>query len=185
MRAPRTAASVPVLETERLILRAHRLDDFAAYAAMWADPVVVRYITGTPSTEQQSWMRLLGMAGCWALLGFGNWAVEEKRSGAYAGQVGFADYRREIEPSFAGAPEIGWVIGSAFHGRGYASEAVRAAVAWGDAHFAPGRTVCIISPENAASLRVAAKFAYREFARTLFLDKPIVVLERPAGAQPA
>ena len=68
-------SDMPVLETERLILRAHRLDDFPAFAAMWAEPLTVRYISGKPSTENQSWMRLLTFSGLWPLLGFGIWAV--------------------------------------------------------------------------------------------------------------
>ena len=43
------AMEVPVIETERLLLRGHRLDDFEALAAMWADPAVVRFIGGKPS----------------------------------------------------------------------------------------------------------------------------------------
>jgi RimJ/RimL family protein N-acetyltransferase len=145
---------------------------------MWADPVTVRYLSGTPSTEQQSWMRLLTFCGLWPMLGFGYWAVEEKHSGAYVGQVGFADFRRELDPSIIGAPEIGWVLASAFSGRGYASEAAHAALAWGDANLRAARTVCIVAPANVASLRVAEKCGYREFARTTFLDGPITLFER-------
>jgi RimJ/RimL family protein N-acetyltransferase len=72
------------------------------------------------------------------------------------------------------------VLASAFHGKGYGTEAARAALAWGDEHLAGTRTVCIIAPENAASLRVAESCGYREFARTTFLDDAIVMLERPA-----
>ena len=60
---------VPVLETERLRLRGHRLDDFAAYAAMWADPAVTQHIGGKPIPEEESWTRFLRQAGigpCWA-----------------------------------------------------------------------------------------------------------------------
>jgi RimJ/RimL family protein N-acetyltransferase len=45
----------PPLETARLELRAHRLDDFAACAAMWADPIVARYIGGKPLSEEETW----------------------------------------------------------------------------------------------------------------------------------
>lgn len=170
-------SDMPVLETERLILRAHRLDDFPAFAAMWAEPLTVRYISGKPSTENQSWMRLLTFSGLWPLLGFGIWAVEEKRTGAYAGQVGFSEFRREIEPSLIGTPEIGWVFAPAFHGRGFASESVSAALRWSDA-LAVARTVCIVGEDNLASLRVAEKAGYREFARTVFNESAVVMLER-------
>ena len=42
---------VPVIETERLILRAHKLDDFDALAALWSDPTIVRFVGGKPSTR--------------------------------------------------------------------------------------------------------------------------------------
>jgi RimJ/RimL family protein N-acetyltransferase len=79
-----TAVQVPVLETERLKLRGHRLDDFAPCAAMWADPLVTRHIGGIPLSAEESWTRLLRYVGHWALLGFGYWVVEEKATGNFA-----------------------------------------------------------------------------------------------------
>jgi RimJ/RimL family protein N-acetyltransferase len=174
------AVEVPVLETERLRLRGHRVEDFVHCAAMWADPVVVRHTVGKPLTEEESWRRLLGYAGHWALMGFGYWVAEEKATGKFVGEIGFADYKRDIEPSLKGVPEIGWVLASGAHGKGYATEAVRAAVAWGDEHFASPRTACIIAPENAASIRVAVKCGYREFARTTYKGKPTAMYVRDA-----
>lgn len=49
----------PVLQSDRLILRPHRAEDFEDVAALWADPDVVRYIGGTPSSRSESWGRLL------------------------------------------------------------------------------------------------------------------------------
>src|ERR1700683_3795866 len=121
------AIKVPVLETERLKLRGPPLDDFPKFAAMWADPNVCRYIGGKPLNEEESWTKFLRYAGHWSLLGFGYWAVQEKSSGNFVGEIGFADYKRELEPSLKGEPEIGWVLASAAHGKGYATEAVRAA----------------------------------------------------------
>ncbi len=154
--------TVPVLETERLTLRAHRLEDFTACAAMWADPIVTQYIGGKPSTEEESWTRLLRYVGHWALLGFGYWAVEEKATGKFVGEIGFADYKRDLEPSLKDTPEAGWVFVSESHGKGYATESVRAAVAWGEAHFGSSQTACLIHPDNLASIRVAGKCGYRE-----------------------
>jgi RimJ/RimL family protein N-acetyltransferase len=164
----RPAGEVPVIVTERLILRGHRLADAPAAAAMWADPLVVRYIGGTPSTAQGAWIKLLTYVGHWSLLGFGYWALEEKATGTFVGELGFADFKRELEPSISDAPELGWALAPHAHGRGYATEAVRAAVAWGDAHWGSARTVCMIDPENVASIRVAEKCGYRELARTTY-----------------
>ncbi|WP_410503442.1 hypothetical protein [Hymenobacter sp. AT01-02] len=58
-------------------------------------------------------------------------------------------------------------------------------LAWGDAHFTQDRTVCIIDPDNTASLRVAAKFGYHEYARTTYQEKLIVLLERPSPTSTA
>src|SRR5229473_5109567 len=174
--------TVPVLETERLKLRGHRLEDFVQCAAMWADPLVIRYIGGKPLTEEESWTRFLRYVGHWSLLGFGYWVAEEKASGNFVGEIGFADYKRDLEPSLKGVPEIGWVLGSQAHGRGYATEAVRAVVAWGDAHFLPARTACIIAPENLASIRVAVKCGYREFQLTTYKGQPTMMFVREPSA---
>jgi RimJ/RimL family protein N-acetyltransferase len=112
------------------------------------------------------------------LLGFGVWVAEEKATGDFVGEIGFADYKRDLEPSLEGTPEIGWVLASQAHGRGYATEAVRAAVAWGDAHFQSTRTACIIAPENLASVRVAVKCGYRESTLATYKGRPTVMFVR-------
>jgi RimJ/RimL family protein N-acetyltransferase len=173
-----SATEVPVIKTERLTLRGHRLDDFADCAAMWAAPVVTRYIGGKPFSEEEVWARLLRYVGHWSLMGFGYWAIEERETGDFAGELGFADYKRNIEPSIRGVPELGWVLVSRAHGKGYATEAARAAVAWGEAHFGPARTVCIIHPENLASIRVAQKCGYKEFQRTTYKGHAAIIFDR-------
>ena len=145
---------------------------------MWADPVVTRHIGGKPATSEESWTRLLRYAGHWTLLGFGYWAVEEKATGMYVGETGFADYKRILDTPLSNAPEIGWVIAPAWHGKGYATEAVQAAVAWGDAHFGPVQTTCLIEPENLASIRVAEKCGYHELQRTVYKDKQGLIFVR-------
>jgi RimJ/RimL family protein N-acetyltransferase len=179
-----TAGAVPVIETERLRLRGHRLDDFADCLAMWGDPAVTRHIGGKPFPAEEVWAKILRYAGHWALLGFGYWVIEETASGRFVGEVGFADFKRRIEPSFGGAPEIGWALAPWAHGTGRATEAVGAARAWGEAHFGEVPTVCLISPDNAASIRVAAKCGYREFARTTYKDRPTILFQRCGGSGP-
>lgn len=170
---------VPRLVTERTMLRGHRLDDFDASAQMWADLSVVRRISGRPSTRAESWSRLLRHIGHWRALGFGYWVVEDRRSGAFLGEVGFADYRRDIDPPLDGIPDIGWVLTVAAHGRGLASETAAAAVRWGDDNLAADKTVCIMAPDHAASIRVAEKTGYREAGTATYMDEPTLVMERP------
>ncbi|WP_340115831.1 GNAT family N-acetyltransferase [Pelagibius sp. 7325] len=169
---------VPNLTTKRLRLRGHTRDDFDHLTALWGDPEVVRHITGSVSSASDSWMRLLNSAGHWALQGFGYWAVEERGSGCFVGQVGLADFKRGLGPRFDGMPEAGWVLSPAFHGKGYATEAVETVLAWGEANIAMTRCVCMISPDHAASLRVAEKCGFTPFAETEFKGSPVVLLER-------
>lgn len=171
----------PALETERLILRGHRIQDLEASFVMWSNPIVVAHITRKPSTREESWSRILRYAGHWHLLGFGYWAVEEKISGRFIGDVGFGNFKRNIEPSLDGAPEIGWALDPAMHGKGYATEAIGAVLSWSEQRQLAPSTACIISPENLASLRVAHKCGYREFSRTTYMDHEVIMLRRDAA----
>jgi RimJ/RimL family protein N-acetyltransferase len=177
-----SVGEVPVLETERLKLRGHRLDDFDNCAAMWADPVVTRYLGCKPLSEEEAWARLLRYIGHWSLLGFGYWVAEEKGTGNFVGEIGFADYKREVEPSLKGVPESGWVLASAAHGKGYATEAARAIVEWGDRHFGGVPTACIIAPDNLASIRVAEKCGYRQSQAATYKGHPVLLFAREPKA---
>lgn len=173
---------IPVLETPRLRLRPHRVEDLSACAVMWADPMVVRFISGEPFTRQQVWMRILAYTGHWPTMGFGHWVVEEKTANKsaenkFVGEVGFANFERQIEPPITD-PELGWVLAPEFHGKGYATEALQAAIQWGDQNLNSNRTICIIDPANLASLRVAEKLGYKELLRTTFKGQPTIMFER-------
>jgi RimJ/RimL family protein N-acetyltransferase len=172
--------SAPPIDTARLTLRGHKAGDIDESAALWADPMVVRHIGGRPFSREESWTRLLRYAGHWALLGFGYWVVRERSSGRFVGEVGLADYRRDLVPAIEGTPEAGWVLAPWAHGQGFAGEALGAALAWIDGVFRAPRTVCIIDPSNAASLRVAARAGYRELVRTAYKGEPTILHERAA-----
>lgn len=168
----------PEIETSRLLLRAHRLDDFEPFAAMWANPDVTRFIGGSPSTREVSWSRLLRYAGHWTMLGFGFWAIEEKATGRFVGELGFHEMRRELVPPIEGTPEMGWTLIPDAQGRGFASEALEAALAWGDAHFGGADFVCIINAEHARSIALAEKFGFCEDTLALFHGAPVTVFRR-------
>lgn len=171
-------AWAPTLETDRLILREHRMADFDEHLAMWRDPLVIRFLGGEPYPREQIWARYLRHVAMWQMMGFGSWAVEEKDTGRLIGQAGFHELMRVMKPSLEGTLEMGWVFASDVHGKGLASEAIGACVAWGTENFPDKRITCIIDPENAASLKVAARHGFREFDRTMYQGKPIIVLER-------
>src|SRR5579871_359596 len=162
-----SSLDIPVLETERLILRGHTRADFASYAVMWADPAFVQFSGGTPLSKEDAWARFLRPLGHWHLLEFGFWAIEEKLSRRFVGDVGVAEHQREIEPSLQGIPEIGWALVVHAQGKGYATEAARAAVQCGDMRFGRVRTACTIHPTNLASVRVAEKCGHQEASRTV------------------
>ncbi|MDX2276505.1 MAG: GNAT family N-acetyltransferase [Hyphomonadaceae bacterium] len=167
---------VPQVETERLILRGYGREDYPAFAEIWRDERVVAPLGVAPLGEDEAWGRFCRYVGHWELLGFGTWAVTEKQSGAIVGEMGLFDFRRDLGPAYAGDPEQGWLMSVAAQGQGYATEAAHAALAWGERHFAAFNPFCIISPENAPSLRVAAKVGYRETTRTLFKGAAAIIL---------
>jgi RimJ/RimL family protein N-acetyltransferase len=169
--------ALPTIDTERLTLRVHRVEDFSDSAAMWGDPNVMRYIGGRTLSTEEVWTRLLRYAGHWSLMGFGYWVIREKASGRFAGEVGFADYKRDLKPSLEGAPEIGWSLAPWAWGKGFATEAVRAVVAWGATRFGSARTVCLINPENLQSIRVAQKCGYQESGPTTYNGLPTLIFD--------
>jgi RimJ/RimL family protein N-acetyltransferase len=171
--------SLLVIETDRLTLRPHVGADFLDSLGLWSDPDVTRFIGGRPSSEEEVWARLMRYLGHWALLDFGYWMVREKTTGRCVGEVGFANFRRALDPPLGDAPEMGWVLAPWAQGQGLAREAVEAGLAWGEAKWGPVRTVCMISPENAPSLKLADRVGFREFAQTTYHDAPTVLLERP------
>lgn len=172
----------PVLETPRLLLRAHRYEDLTACIAMWSDPQVVRFIGGRPSSEHQTWMRVLNYAGHWAMTGFGYWAIEDQQTRQFVGEVGFADFKRPIDESMRGAPELGFALTSSVFGRGYATEAVAAVTAWADVFLPFSKTVALIQPDHVASLRVVEKNGYQVFERATFNEQPALFLARPRSS---
>lgn len=168
---------IPTVETGRLILRGHLMSDFDAYCAMWADPVVTRFIGGRGRTREETWIRFLRHAGMWHHIGFGFWAIEEKASGSLIGEGGFHDLKRDMKPSLEGTLETGWSLLPQAHGKGYATEAVATMLDWSKASL-PGKPVtCFIDPRNAASIRVAEKVGFVERLRTTYGGEPVIVFD--------
>ena len=166
------------VETARLIMAPASLDDLPDVVALWREPDVYRHIGGKAFSEEDCWNRLLRDVGHWRALGYGLWTVRMKATGTYAGVVGFADFRREMTPSFSDAPEGGWVMAPWTRGQGLASEAVGAALGWVEAVLDPPRTVCMIAPDNQPSLRLADRFGYAPFAATHYKGSDVLLLER-------
>ena len=175
----------PVLETPRLRLRPHRREDFDESAAMWADETVVRHITGRPATREEAWSRLLRYAGHWPLLGFGYWVVEAREDGRFVGEVGFADFQRDLTPAPRGRPEAGWVLKASEHGQGFATEAVTGMLNWGDRYLPGPETFCMVAPQHVASIRVARRVGYGQDLTGTYRGESVLLLSRRAAPQPA
>ncbi|WP_417497362.1 GNAT family N-acetyltransferase [Maricaulis sp.] len=170
--------TIPTLTTERLVLRGHRAADFEGSLALWTDPAVIRFIGGRASSEQEVWQRLLRYAGMWGLLGYGYWAITDRADGAFLGEAGLADLKREIEPPLGGVPESGWALRPSAHGRGLAGEAMRAVLDWADTSLEQPETCCIIDPANTASTRLAGKLDYQARHTAKLADNAVTVFYR-------
>lgn len=166
-------------QTERLIIRPHRLEDFGAYSAYRADPDVMRYMHSGPANEEDSWLKFQSIAGHWEYMGYGNWAIEEKVSGSYIGNLGFMDKKRPSSHPASGAPEMGWLVAQKAWNKGYATEAVSAALVWARKEFGKNaRVVCVIDHENIASQRVADRAGFKQFAKSERGSRERFVYER-------
>ena len=180
-RAPGRGGRV-VAETRRLILRRHEASDFASYFTMHADPVMARFAGRVPAGPAEAWARLLSQAGHWSLYGYGFLAIEEKATGCFVGEAGLAHFRRGLGTQFDGLPEAGWAIAPWAQGHGYATEAAAAALAWLQAGFGLRRSVCLIHPDNAPSLRVAEKLGYARKGECAYRGYDAIMFERAAAA---
>jgi len=155
---------IPHLQTNRLLLREFRESDHDAYARIHGDPETMRYIgTGEPLDRKTAWRSLAFFLGHWQLRGFGMWAVEDKATGEFIGRVGY--YQPDGWPGF----ELGWTIDRRHWGRGFATEAAKAALKVALPAFGRRHVISLIQPGNAASIRVAEKIG-ETFEREIDLD---------------
>jgi RimJ/RimL family protein N-acetyltransferase len=154
---------IPTLETERLVLRGYREADVAALFDLASDPVIADFVTyNALPLREACWRSVALWLGHWALRGFGMWAVEERTSGAFIGRIGL------WQPEGWPGTEVGWMLGRAFWGRGYATEAARASVDWGFTNLPVDEIVSLIRPDNAPSQAVATRIGERYRGEIVF-----------------
>lgn len=143
-------APAPILETDRLILRAPAPEDFEAWAAFAADEETMRHIGGA-QVRSIAWRGLCSVAGAWSIRGFSMFSVIEKSTGRWIGRLG------PWQPDGWPGEEVGWALARDTWGKGYATEGASAAMdyvfdvlGWADA-------IHTIEPENTASQAVARR----------------------------
>lgn len=143
-------SGLPVLFTERLILRAPEARDLDGFAEMGADAESMRFLGGTAG-RSASWRMLCSLRGAWDIRGFSMFSVLDQASGAWVGRVG------PWEPADWPAKEIGWGVHPRFAGRGYAHEATVAAMDYAFGVLGWDEVIHVIDPENARSIRLAER----------------------------
>jgi RimJ/RimL family protein N-acetyltransferase len=140
---------IPRLETERLLLREFRQDDFEIMATFYADPISKYY--GGPCNREEAWRKFAAFPGHWALRGYGPWAIEVKRTHTFVGVSGLWFPEGWIEP------EITWALVPGNHGHGYATEAAQCSLRAAYEDFSWTTAISVIAKPNAASIAVAER----------------------------
>ncbi|WP_372890604.1 GNAT family N-acetyltransferase [Rhodosalinus sp.] len=140
---------IPTLTTPRLTLRAPEARDVPPFTAFYASDRA-RFVGG-PLDAEGAWRMLAMEIGHWQIRGYGRWMVEERESGATAGMVGL------FCPEGWPEPEIGWDLFEGFEGRGYATEAGRAAREYAYDVLGWDTAVSLVKPANTASAAVCRR----------------------------
>ena len=166
----------PVIETTRLRLRGFTEYDLDALAEIYADPDVMRFMPGgKPVPRERVAASIARMINYWREHDFGLWAVEEKESGRLVGRAGLVhlDNTPEIE--------VGYLFAKDRWGKGYATEAARAALDFGFTELGLARIVAITEPENIASQRVLEKLGMRFERNARYYDLDVLYFSIPRG----
>ena len=144
------------LETERLLLRRWKTSDLEPYAELCRDPEVMRHIgSGDTRSRDQCARGIKAMERHWEEKGFGLFALEMRESGEFIGYTGLSE--PDFLPQIMPAVEIGWRLSRRHWGKGYATEAARAAMQFGFDTLELPSIVSIFQLENDASRRIVRK----------------------------
>lgn len=161
---------IPQLETERLILRAPRMDDLPPMVEFFAAPR--SQSIGGPLDRGQVWRALLRSAGHWQLRGYGLWHLVDKSSATMCGYCGFLEHIEWPEA------ELAWGVYDGYEGKGIAYEAAVAARAAGPALGVP-QPISLIDPQNTRSRRLAERLGAVVETETQLLGETVLIYRHP------
>lgn len=157
------------LETDRLLLRWFREDDFSSYLEMSSDPEVMKFLGGQPQTQFEAWKAMTSHIGHWFFRGYGVWAVEEKGTGKMVGRIGLMN-----PPGWPGF-ELGWTLARASWGKGYATEGARRVLSYVFTEMDREHVISCIAPDNANSIRVAERLGETVHGEAELLGKRVLI----------
>ena len=162
---------IPVIETDRLILRGPSDADLPAFAAYFATPRADW--TGGQRNDIDSYRMLMTLAGHWHMRGYGLWVLEHRPSGATAGWAGILNHLDWPEA------ELGWTVFDGFEGQGLAHEAAQAARAVAASKLGVRAPISLIRPGNARSAALARRLGAQVERQTDFHGGPIDIWRHP------
>jgi RimJ/RimL family protein N-acetyltransferase len=158
------------LETERLLMRWFREDDFDQYAKICSNAEVMRFLgDGRPMTDIEVWRQMAWFMGHWYFRGYGLWAVEEKSTGKLVGRIRF------INPVGWPGFELGWTLGRDSWGKGFATEGARRALEYAFAEMDRDHVISLIAPANVGSIKVAERLGEKVEGRTEVIGKGVLI----------
>jgi ribosomal-protein-alanine N-acetyltransferase len=160
----------PTIRTDRLLLRPWRDSDLEPFAAINADPAVMKHFP-RPLDRSESDAFVARIRAHFEREGFGFWAVEAPGAAPLVGLVGLA--RPAFEAPFSPCVEIGWRLAREHWGKGYATEAARASLRFGFEQLGLTEIVSFTVPENVRSRAVMERLGMMRSAVDDF-DHPVL-----------
>ncbi len=147
-------AQTTILETKRLTLRPLTMDDLDVLAELYSDPEVRRYFPDRTLTYEETKKELGWIIDvCYGRHGFGLWATIHNETGAFIGRCGLIPWTLEGRSEV----EVAYLLAKTYWGQGLATEAAQAILGYGFERLPVERLICVIEPENRASMKVATK----------------------------
>lgn len=165
---------IPVVETERLRLRAPKMADLAPLTAFFESDR--SHLVGGPLDARAVHRAMMSTIGSWALRGHGFWHIADKADDTFLGNTGIL-----FAPGWE-EPELGWTVMDYAEGRGIAFEAAAAARSYAARHLGHDGVISYIDPQNTRSAALAKRLGAVLELEGTFLDHPIHVYRHPQEA---